>query len=680
MLAAIGLTAGCAEPLPTKSVPAEAPTIQTIAPASWSILTGVAPLTVVSPNAQAVEVWLDAELIDETVAPFHLTWDTTSQPNGHHRLRIVAFNSGGEVDSTIDVVLDNPGRGVAVVAPVSELRVGAGQAAQLGVLVVGDENHAVTWSFDETSGPGLRGSVDANGLYSAPRHVPEPATIDLLATSVADPTKSARITIHLEGVSVQVEPEAATVRLGGTQQFTADVYGTDDQSITWDVIDSPERGSISADGLYTAPATLPDPPTATVRATSAADPGRSATATVTLSPPVELSVSPASAVVVVGTSRRLSASVLHTEDHRVTWSVEGGGPGSVDDAGLYTAPAVVPDPPQVTVVARSVADPARIASSVLTVVTPLDVSALESFDLLARSGYRAIMLSDQAMNLAITALAVAFHANHNVLTTTGTLRRTGYRSYAYEPPAPGATALVVLGAGPRIELTMSALEATWLEYPWQGSLSGSDFRGHLECRLRIDGVADLTIVANGADSDDFADPFDRTVVGDVVVAGVQWNVDLVHSGRYGESFHGGQSRHQIAGSVLNGGLPILLDERIEISIGSNCHAGGSSGIWLDWEFDTRLASGPDTWAMIGHIRSSIDTHCGFYDRVEQAESWVADGTLTRNDTPDGRIEYGGLVTQGAVPPPAQIVFNDRAPFHIPLPRALEAILPNVLLE
>ncbi|MFH1844780.1 MAG: Ig-like domain-containing protein [bacterium] len=83
-------------------------------------------------------------------------------------------------------------------------------------------------------------------------------------------------------VAVSVTPPAASVALNATRQFTADVTGTTNTAVTWTVEEGATRGTISAAGLYTAPAALPNPATATVKATSVADPTKSGTATVTL--------------------------------------------------------------------------------------------------------------------------------------------------------------------------------------------------------------------------------------------------------------------------------------------------------------------------------------------------------------------------------------------------------------
>lgn len=83
-------------------------------------------------------------------------------------------------------------------------------------------------------------------------------------------------------VAVSLSPTAAALTYGGTQQFTAAVTGATNTGVTWTVQEGAAGGAISSTGLYTAPSAAG---TYHVVATSAADPTRSAVATVTVSAP-----------------------------------------------------------------------------------------------------------------------------------------------------------------------------------------------------------------------------------------------------------------------------------------------------------------------------------------------------------------------------------------------------------
>ena len=95
-------------------------------------------------------------------------------------------------------------------------------------------------------------------------------------------------------VLVSVSPGTATLYAGQTQQFSASITGSSNQQVTWSISPS-GLGSITAAGLYQAPALVPSRQVVTITATAVADSTRSATASVTLEA-VSVSVSPPTAI------------------------------------------------------------------------------------------------------------------------------------------------------------------------------------------------------------------------------------------------------------------------------------------------------------------------------------------------------------------------------------------------
>ena len=81
-------------------------------------------------------------------------------------------------------------------------------------------------------------------------------------------------------VSLTVSPETAALFSGRTRQFTASVFNSSDQSVTW----SCTGGTINSSGVYTAPAVTNGTWTYRVTATSVAQPTRSAGTLVLVSP------------------------------------------------------------------------------------------------------------------------------------------------------------------------------------------------------------------------------------------------------------------------------------------------------------------------------------------------------------------------------------------------------------
>ncbi len=92
-------------------------------------------------------------------------------------------------------------------------------------------------------------------------------------------------------VTVSIAPTTSSVVAGtGTQTFVATVTNTTNAAVTWQVAGvaggNSTVGTITAAGMYTAPATVPSTPTVMVTAISAADSTRTGTAQVTITAPV----------------------------------------------------------------------------------------------------------------------------------------------------------------------------------------------------------------------------------------------------------------------------------------------------------------------------------------------------------------------------------------------------------
>ena len=69
---------------------------------------------------------------------------------------------------------------------------------QFTATIVGVSNTAAQWSVNGTiGGSSLVGTIDATGLYVAPISLPNPASVSIQATSVADPTQSAGTTVAI---------------------------------------------------------------------------------------------------------------------------------------------------------------------------------------------------------------------------------------------------------------------------------------------------------------------------------------------------------------------------------------------------------------------------------------------------------------------------------------------------
>jgi Domain of unknown function (DUF2341) len=129
-----------------------------------------------------------------------------------------------------------------------------------------------------------------SGVYTAPATVTAPQTVIVTATTQANPSQIASSSILLVQpggsflpVSLSVTPLSATLYGGQTQQLTAIVNNTTNTGATW-TLDTVGVGTISATGLYAAPATITAPQTVTITATSQADTSVQVPVMVSLSP------------------------------------------------------------------------------------------------------------------------------------------------------------------------------------------------------------------------------------------------------------------------------------------------------------------------------------------------------------------------------------------------------------
>jgi hypothetical protein len=159
---------------------------------------------------------------------------------------------------------------------------------------------------------------------------------------------------------VRVFPAAALVEISRSRSFGFNVTATVPSTVYWSVDGGAGNGTITQEGVYTAPGVLPSTPTVTVRATALADSTTSGTATVTVvgegEGQLSVSLAPADTTVETEKTQRFSVSVAGI-DTTVTWSVDGGIQyGTIDADGVYTAPLWVPYPAEITVRARSVVD------------------------------------------------------------------------------------------------------------------------------------------------------------------------------------------------------------------------------------------------------------------------------------------------------------------------------------
>ena len=196
-------------------------------------------------------------------------------------------------------------------------------------------------------------------------------------------------------ISVGLSLTVASVQAGiGTQNLTATVQNDSQyKGVTWALTQAgancaPGCGSISAQTspsgtpiTYTAPSNQPSSTSVTLAATSVSDSSKSQAATITVTLPVSVVVSPSSSMIQFNAIQFFTATIQNDAANQgVNWTLTQSGANCSSACGTvspstslsgaaikYTGPSSVPTNPSVTLMATSKTDPARNAPAAITV-------------------------------------------------------------------------------------------------------------------------------------------------------------------------------------------------------------------------------------------------------------------------------------------------------------------------
>ncbi len=359
-----------------------------------------------------------------------VTWSVNGIPGGNAAVGTIDANGAykapqilpvpASVSLTATSVADPSKSGVATIDVTSTFTLGitgssfvdanntATYVATLTPTANSNPSRIISWSVTGAGCSGAAcGTISSSGVYSAPSIPPSPATVQIVATPQADPTKVASLSVTiLPAISVLVSPTAATVALGSTQPFQATVTGAQDSTVTWDVngvvggnstVGFILNSQITPDSTtYTAPQALPAGGSVAIRARSDADPNISGSAMIFFTAPINVTLAPASASLALNERQTFTAQVNGTPNQNVSWlvnGISGGNPvsgqicmtgyspcqpvsasngGSVD----YLAPAGLPSPNPVTISATSQEDLRKSGTASVTILPHVIVSVL----------------------------------------------------------------------------------------------------------------------------------------------------------------------------------------------------------------------------------------------------------------------------------------------------------------
>jgi len=269
---------------------------------------------------------------------------------------------------------------------------------------------------------GVRAEVSAATPNRIVTSVPAGAVTGPITVTSPLGSATSAVAFRVPG-AMAVSPATLTIFARRTQQFTASEVGNSPASVLWSVNGigggNTTVGTISTEGLYTAPSLVPLPPTVTVTATNSEDTRLSATATVTIVTPPDILLA-ASAVSV-------QISPLLASDKNVTASV------SVEVAPLLASNANVTASVSVHVGAPAGA----VAGGGLAIsVGPVVTSVLPATGPRATSGLVLRIVGAELTD----ASGLAFRLN-NVVDNTITVT-----SLVIDPDGEGATATISIAA------------------------------------------------------------------------------------------------------------------------------------------------------------------------------------------------------------------------------------------
>jgi phospholipase C len=268
---------------------------------------------------------------------------------------------------------------------------------------------------------------------------------------------------------VAVSPASIKLQAGATQSFTATVQNSNNTEVTWQINSiaggNATVGTISSNGLYTAPATVPQPAAVTVTAISKADSSKSGSAQVNVIPAqVWINVIPTSATVQAGQTQSFLTFVQNTTNLAVTWQVDsiaGGNAtvGRISSGGVYTAPPTVPQPATVTVSAVSQADSSKSASAKVTVTAPA-VSMSISPTLVGLPTGQTQQFTATVQNATSTGVTWLVNSVVGGNTTVGTISSEGLYTAPVNVPDPNKVTITAVLVADSNEKASAAVNIT----------------------------------------------------------------------------------------------------------------------------------------------------------------------------------------------------------------------------
>ncbi len=221
-----------------------------------------------------------------TTAPFRTIYTAPATVSAVTTVTITATSRKDPTKSASAKIVVVP---VTVTIPTKAKAIAGDRSELISADVAHDRvNAGVTWKIARGGGS-LKDATAKSVTYVAPFPV-ETGTAVVTATSKTDRTKTASIEIPLLAIKVESKPASVSLEGGGSQAFTAAVENDPtDSGVRWSIGsgDGTLKNATKTGVTYLAPIEVVgiEPVVLALRATSVADPTKSASATITLRPP-----------------------------------------------------------------------------------------------------------------------------------------------------------------------------------------------------------------------------------------------------------------------------------------------------------------------------------------------------------------------------------------------------------
>jgi len=373
---------------------------------------------------------------------------------------------------------------VSISTGTANVELGATQPFHAMVVSSGRPDTSVRWNLTGSTCPNSCGSVDSSGNYTAPQMLPSSSIVNLVATSVADPSKQAAAVVTITSHFTLQLSAPSNIQVGASSQLTATftpVPGSNpNPSLNWTLQGTGCTGSacgiltvtttqsagnvpVATTALYTAPSTPPQPNSVLISVTPQADPTKRVQANITIQGGSSISISPPSATLAASHRITFAASLGGSASGGLNWNVNGVSGGNVTVGQIcvagsnpctsytggastqvdFLAPGTIPIPNPVTLTVSSAVNPNLAASAQITVMNHITVSVLPNTATVSPMGVQSFSAS------------VSGTSNQNVIWqitgsgctqagSCGTVAANGIYTAPAVPPAPDMLQIVAV--------------------------------------------------------------------------------------------------------------------------------------------------------------------------------------------------------------------------------------------